>query len=48
MSNNTGQIVKRQMRFRDSGEQIDLDMYGEISLEDFKEIVDTYLNTEPV
>lgn len=48
VSNNTGQIVKRQMRFRDSGEQIDLDMYGEISLEDFKEIVDTYLNTEPV
>lgn len=36
----------RHLRFRDSGEAIDLVEYGEITLQDFKNIVDTYLNME--
>ena len=40
-------ITERYMEFRDSGEKIDLSQYGEISLEDFRHIVDTYLSTEP-
>lgn len=44
---NGHEVLHRQMRFRDSGEAIDLTEYGEITLKDFKNIVDTYLNTEP-
>ena len=44
---NGNDILHRQMRFLDSGEAIDLNEYGEITLQDFKNIVDTYLNTEP-
>lgn len=40
-------IAERYMQFRDSGEKIDLSSYGEITLNDFREIVDTYLSTEP-
>ena len=40
-------ITERYMQFRDSGEKIDLSSYGEITLNDFREIVDTYLSTEP-
>ena len=47
ITNSNGEIAKRQMRFRDSGEAIDLTEFGEINLQDFKNIVDTYLNTEP-
>jgi len=47
ISSGDGRIVQRQMRFRDSGESVDLTNYGEISLEDFRNIVDTYLNKEP-
>jgi hypothetical protein len=42
------EITERYMRFRDSGEKIDLSSWGEITLNEFKEIVDTYLNTEPM
>jgi hypothetical protein len=48
ITNNVGQVAKRQMRYRDSGETVDLDMYGEITLQDFRHIVDTYLNTEEI
>jgi hypothetical protein len=41
-------ITERYMEFRDSGEKIDLSQYGEITLEDFRHIVDTYLSTEPL
>ena len=41
------EITERYMTFRDSGEKIDLSAWGEITLDEFKEIVDTYLNTEP-
>ena len=47
ITNNAGEVAKRQMRFRNSGETIDLNMYGEITLDDFRHIVDTYLDTEP-
>ena len=47
ISGGDGNVAYRQMRFRDSGESVDLTEYGEITLEDFKNIVNTYLNTEP-
>lgn len=47
ISDGTGNVTRRQMCFRDSGESINLDEYGEITLQDFRLIVDTYLNTEP-
>ena len=47
ITNNVGEVAKRQMRFLDSGEAIDLTEFGEITLQDFRNIVDTYLNTEP-
>ena len=40
-------ITERYMQFRDSGEKIDLSAWGEISLNEFREIVDSHLNTEP-
>jgi len=39
-------IVDRYMQFLDSGEKINLKEFGEIDLNDFKNIVDTYLNSE--
>ena len=39
-------ITERYMQFRDSGEKVDLSSYGEITLDDFREIVDSYLNRE--
>jgi hypothetical protein len=41
-------ITERYMQFRDSGEKINLTDWGEITLNEFKEIVDTYLNTDPI
>jgi len=41
-------ITERYMQYRDSGEKIDLSVWGEITLNEFKEIVDTYLNTDPI
>ena len=40
------EITERYMRFRDSGEKVDLSAWGEITLSEFKEIVDTYLNKD--
>jgi hypothetical protein len=37
-------IVDRYMMFRDSGEKIGLNEFGEITLDDFRQIVDSYLN----
>ena len=41
-------ITERYMQYRNSGEKIDLSIWGEITLNEFKEIVDTYLNTDPI
>ena len=40
-------IVDRYMMFRDSGEKISLTEFGEITLNDFRQIVDSYLNRNP-
>jgi len=40
-------IVDRYMQFRDSGEKISLVEHGEITLQDFRVIVDSYLNRYP-
>jgi len=48
ITGSNGKIVKRQMRFLDTENVVDLTAWGEITLNEFKEIVDTYLNTEPV
>lgn len=37
-------IVDRYMMFRDSGEKISLTELGEITLNDFRQIVDSYLD----
>ncbi len=42
-----GNTEIRQMRFRESDELINLDEWGEITLDTFRVIVDNYLNTEP-
>jgi hypothetical protein len=39
-------ITKRYMTFHGSDEQIDLSEWGEITLNEFREIVDSYLNAE--
>ena len=39
-------IVDRYMQFRDSGEKISMNEFGEITLNEFKEIVDSYLNRD--
>ena len=40
-------IVDRYMMFRDSGEKISLNEFGEITLNDFRAIVDSYLDRNP-
>jgi len=40
-------ITKRYMTFHGSDEKIDLSEWGEITLSEFREIVDSYLNAEP-
>jgi len=40
-------IVDRYMEFRDNGEKISLAEWGEIDLNDFRQIVDSYLNRNP-
>lgn len=40
-------IVDRYMEFRDSGEKISLTEFGEITLNDFRQIVDSYLDRNP-
>ena len=40
-------ITERYMKLHGSDEKIDLSHYGEITLEEFRHIVDTYLTTEP-
>ena len=40
-------IVDRYMQFRDSGEKVSLVEHGEITLQDFRQIVDSYLNRNP-
>ena len=39
-------ITKRYMTFHGSDEQIDLSEWGEITLSEFRRIVDSYLNAE--
>lgn len=39
-------ISERYMKFLNSGEKVDLSSWGEITLKQFKEIVDTHLNAE--
>jgi hypothetical protein len=41
------EIVDRYMTFRDSGEKISLTEFGEITLNDFRQIVDSYLDRNP-
>ncbi|MEK9696756.1 MAG: hypothetical protein VW270_13430 [Candidatus Poseidoniales archaeon] len=41
-------IVDRYMEFRDNGHRISLNEWGEITLNNFKEIVDSYINRNPV
>lgn len=40
-------IVDRYMQFRDSGEKISLTEWGEINLNEFRQIVDSYLDRNP-
>lgn len=39
-------ITERYMTFHGSDEKIDLSEWGEITLNEFREIVDSYLNAE--
>ena len=39
-------ITKRYMTFHGSDEQIDLSEWGEITLNEFRQIVDSHLNAE--
>ena len=39
-------ITERYMTFHGSDEKIDLSAWGEITLSEFREIVDSYLNSE--
>lgn len=39
-------ITKRYMTFHGSDEEIDLTEWGEITLSEFREIVDSHLNAE--
>lgn len=41
-------IVDRYMEFRENGHRISLNEWGEITLNMFKEIVDSYINRNPV
>jgi hypothetical protein len=41
-------IVDRYMEFRENGQRISLNEWGEITLNNFKEIVDSYINRNPV
>ena len=40
------EIVDRYMQFRDSGEKISMNEFGQITLNEFKQIVDSYLNKD--
>lgn len=40
-------IIDRYMEFRDSGERISLNEWGEINLHDFRNIVDSYIDRNP-
>ena len=40
------EIVDRYMQFRDSGAKISMNEFGEITLNEFKQIVDSYLNKD--
>jgi hypothetical protein len=40
-------IIDRYMEFRDSGERISLNEWGEINLQDFRNIVDSYIDRNP-
>jgi hypothetical protein len=39
-------IVDRYMEFRDSGDKVSMNEFGEITLNEFRQIVDSYLNRE--
>ena len=41
-------IVDRYMEFRENGHRISLNEWGEITLNNFKEIVDSYIDRNPV
>lgn len=41
-------IVDRYMEFRENGHRISLNDWGEITLNMFKEIVDSYIDRNPV
>jgi len=41
-------IVDRYMEFRENGQRISLNEWGDITLNNFKEIVDSYINRNPV
>jgi hypothetical protein len=41
-------IVDRYMEFRENGHRISLNEWGEITLNMFKEIVDSYIDRNPV
>ena len=41
-------IVDRYMEFRANGHRISLNEWGEITLNNFKEIVGSYINRNPV